>query len=339
MPAPTPPDPPVVGINTLLEGLLPDTAANYGSLATFAAKTETDVEDELTGAETTRWGGGILDSLFMGLEQGKPFVVALINAILTNMFPGLTAAFSNINDAFGELLSQTSGKWRDIRNAQDAANYANAQLAVSNRPIRDLFDGAEGDLAADWDTDYYDSVGGLAGGKVQQDGDGNAWWDGFGGAAKGARNRWNTDTTATDIQIVTIVMPLAVQKKSLLGGQSHTRLLARMNSANDTYVYAQVRYDEVEIGYSVSGSETAFVSTGQATHDGDVWDFIVGNSVNAYKFQLKRNGLVILEYDDTGHASTKGSSNRYVGFEFYAANRGIAQTSPGTIAVFSADDN
>lgn len=332
--------PDVVGTDTLYEGDLPESAANYSSLAVFAAKTEEDWDTELRGAEEARWGDGVLGGLFEGLAQGKPFVAALIEAILNEVFDDISDTFDNVENAFNQLASSFSGKWRDIRNAKDAADFANAQLAVSNRPIRDLFDGAQGDLSADWDLDYFDSVSGLAGGEVQQDGTGNAWWDGFGIAARGVRCRYNAVDTVTDLQTMTLVMPLAVQEPVLFGQKSHMRIYARVNSTHTDYVYADITNDTVSLGYAVGGSETEWATTGTATQDGDVWDFTAGTSGNDYYFFLERNGITVLDYDDTDNDSQMDSSHRSVGFGMYAASRGLGgQTSPGTIAVFSADDN
>lgn len=324
--------PDIVGVDTLLEGDLPEQAANYGPLSVFAAKTQTDWETELTDAETDRWGGGVLEGLFAGLQQGKPFVVALIEAVIHEIFEDIEDFFEDVGDAFGQLGMSFNGKWRDIIAAKDAADYANAQLAVSTRPIKDLFDGAAGDLSSTlWDISYSDDVGGLAGGEVQQDGNGNAWWDGFGIAARKARCRYKDLTTTTDDQIVTVVMPLRVQPPAPLTGQSYLRLLVRMNAARSEYVYAQVTDNSVSIGYQ--GGQWA--TTGTATQDGDVWDFFCQGTY----FVLKRNGLMVLDYDDTGAVAEMDSDHRYVGFEMFANSRGLlGQTSPGVMAVLSADD-
>lgn len=328
--------PDVVGVDTLLEGDLPEQAANYDSLAAFAAKTAEEWQADLADAETLRWGDGVLGGFFAGLQQGKPFVVALIEAVIHEVFEDIEDFFEDVETVFGQLGSSFSGKWRDIIAAKDAADYANAQLAVSTRPIKDLFDGAAGDLSSTlWDIDYYDSVGGLAGGEVQQDGKGNAWWDGFGIAARGVTCRYKDLATATDDQIATVVMPLRVQEPPLFGAQSHFRIFLRMNDTKDDYVFVDITDDSAEIGYAVSGSETVWDDTGTATQDGDVWDaYCTGTD-----YTVKRNGVALLTYADTAADAESDSDHRFVGFGMYAASRGLGgQTSPGTMAVFSADD-
>lgn len=328
--------PDVVGTDTLWEGDLPEGVANYSSLAAFAAKTAEDWQIELAGAEETRWGGGVLGGLFAGLQQGKPFIAALIEALIREAFPDYDEVVANVETAFIDFASLFNGKWRDIVAAKDAADYANAQLAIQNRPIKDLFDKAAGNLDSTlWDVDYFDSVGGLAGGEVQEDGRGNCWWDGFGISARTGRCRYKAADTATDDQIVTGVMPLRVQSPAPLTGNSYMRFLLRVNAANTEYVYGEVTHNGVKLGYRKSGTSTQWASTLTAVQDGDVWDFHCRGSY----FVLERNGVAVIDFDDTSGVSQVGSGHRYVGFEMYANSRGLlGQTSPGTLAVFSADD-
>jgi hypothetical protein len=327
--------PDVVGTDTIVEGDLPEGVANYTSLAAFAAKTELDWNNELRGNEEARWGGGVLGGLFAGLAEGKPFIAALIEALLIEAFPEYEETVEDVEEAFIAFASNFNGKWRDILAAKKSADYANAQLAVSNRPIRDLFDEAAGDLSADWDIDYFDAVGGLAGGEVQEDGEGNAWWDGFGIAARTGRCVFNAATTTTDDQIATVVMPLRVQPPALFTGQSYLRILLRVNAAGTNYTYAEITDNSVALGCRVGGTVTEFAEVGTATQDGDVWDFFVDGSV----LTIERNGIVVLSHDDSGGVAEMDSDHRYVGFEMFANSRGLlGQTSPGTMAVFSADD-
>lgn len=314
-----------------------ETSANYSSLAAFAAKTESDWTDEFYDAENNRWGeNGVLGYLFDGLEAGKPFVVALIEAIIHQVFDTVTDAFSNVTDAFEGLASNFSGKWRDIISAQSAADYANAQLAAMTRLISDLFDDAAGNLSSSW-TITYSGVGGA--GTIKQDGHGNAWWNGFGGIQRTGHAIWVSGTASTDSQIVNTVMPSAVQK-SQLGGDSWLRLIGRSDGTTNNYVYAEVGYDYATVGYRTSGTDHELDTVSTATTSGDTWDFYIGSATNDYQFVLKRNGIVLVDTTDSGHSSLKGSSYRSVGFAMHAADRNLflSQTSPGTMAMWSADD-
>ena len=322
----------IVGTDTLLEGDLPEKAVNYGSLAAFAAKTESDWTDELTNAETTRWGsGGILGGLFEGLESGKPFIAALIQAIIHKSFEDVSDVFGNVDDAFDGMLSNFSGKWRDILSAQNSADYANAQLSVMNRLISELFDGAAGGLSGAWSISY----SGSGGGQIQQDGRGNAWWDGFGGLDRTGKAIWIAGDTATDVQLVSTVMPLRVQSPSL-GGDSYLRLLGRSDGSD--YVYAEIGADYAQIGYRLSGTEYPLSTVSTATANGDSWDFYVGSTSDDYALTLKRNGVSVV--NTSGPLANKGSGYRSVGFIMHADSRNLflSQTSPGKMAMFSAAD-
>ena len=191
-------------------GTTPDGAYDgAGGFADYASTTETEWRDSIAASETTPWGNaGLLGALFAGLSSGKPFVVALVEAIIESVFDGVTSLADNVTDALTDLGANFSGKWYDVANAVDAASYANAQLAALTRPIVDLFDGAAGDLSSNWDVSTVDS----GGGEIQQDGAGNAEWDAFGGVNRGNRCRWNAGQTATNSQLITIVMPTPVQE-------------------------------------------------------------------------------------------------------------------------------
>lgn len=326
----------IVGTDTLVEGDLPETAANFGSLAAFAAKTETDWTDELANAETVRWGsGGILGGLYEGLEEGKPFMAALIQAIIHKVFEDIADLFDNVDDAFDSMASNFSGKWRDILAAQNSADYANAQLAVMNRLISDVFDSAAGNLSSDWTVSYDGPFG--AGGTIQQDGHGNAWWDGFGGIYRIGTAVWNAAVTTTDLQLISTVMPLPVQAPSI-GGHSWMRLIGRSDSTADNCVWAEISNDYAAIGYTVSGTDHTLASQSTATANGDTWDFFIGSAADDDEFILKRNQVVVATY--TSSSPMKGSAFRSVGFAMRANDRNLflSQTSPGKLAMFSADD-
>jgi len=96
-------------------GTTPDGALDDTGIADFAATTEEEWEDSITATETAPWGeSGLLGALFAGLTSGKPFVVALIEAILAATVEGLTTAAETVEDALIDLASGFDGKWRDL---------------------------------------------------------------------------------------------------------------------------------------------------------------------------------------------------------------------------------
>ena len=320
-------------------GTTPDGAYDgTGGFADYAATTQSEWETSIEAQESAPWGSsGLLGALFEGLTSGKPFVVALIEAIIASVFEGVASFAEDVGEALLDLGANFSGKWYDVDSAKGAAAYANAQLAAADKLIKDLFDAAAGDISANWDVTTLS----FGGGSVGVDGNGNAYWDAFGGIDRGERCRWNADVTATDSQLITIVKPTRVQAP-LIGSGTWNRILARVNetSSINTFVYAEIGFGYVEVGCFVGGSQTVFDSDTLTTADGDTWDFTCGSPTDDYQFILYRNGVVVLDVTDSGMVSTKGSGYRAVGFELFATARValISQTSPGTIAVFSADD-
>ena len=319
-------------------GTTPDDAySGTGGFADYAATTEEEWEESITSTTATPWGdAGLLGALFAGLSSGKPFVVALIEAIIAEVFEGVTSAAETVENALADLGANFSGKWYDINAAVDAASYANAQLSALTRPIVDLFDAAAGNLSASWDVETVDS----GGGEIQLDGSGNAVWDAFGGVNRGNRCRWNAGQTATNSQLLTIVMPTPVQAGIL--ADSYVRMLGHVVDTGtvDDYVFAEIGFDYAKVGYRAGGSEVVLDTETITSSSGDVWDFVCGEADSDYHFRLKQNGVVVVDTTDAGTAHTIGAGYRSVGFEMYAASRiaFISQTSPGRIAVFSADD-
>lgn len=319
-------------------GLTPDGAyTGTGGFADYAATTEGEWEASITASESTPWGsGGLLGALFAGLTSGKPFVVALLEALGNAIFGGISDVIDDVSDWLNALGDGFTDKWNGLAGAANASSYANAQLAASARPIVDLFDGAVGNLSSSWDV----STVGSGGGEIQQDGLGNAWWDAFGGVARGNRCRWNVAQTATNSQLMTIV--LATPPESPTAADSYVRMLGHVVDTGtvDDYVFAEIGYDYAKIGYRAGGSEVVLDTETITSSVGDVWDFVCGEFDSDYHFRLKQNGVTVVDTTDAGTAHTIGAGYRSVGFEMYAAVKVAftSQTSPGKIAVFSADD-
>jgi len=176
-----------------------------------------------------------------------------------------------------------------------------------------------------------------AGGTIKQDGKGNAWWDGFGGVYRIGTAIWNAATTDTDLQLVSTVMSLPVQAPKL-GGHSWTRLIGRSNTGGTEYVYAEISNDYAAIGYRSGGTDHELATATTATQNGDAWDFLIGSATDDYACVLKRNKVTLVTA--SASSASKGSSYRSVGFAMRANDRNLflTQTSPGKLAVFSADD-
>ncbi len=282
---------------------------------------------------------GAKAGVWAGLDTTLPLPAAIIQALVQKAFDDVTDTVHDIESALSAAAARFSDKWLDIISAQTSADYANAQLAAQNRAISDLFDaGTAGSLSSTtWDVVY----SALAGGTVGVDGKGNLVWNPFGGLGRKVFCRYKPVTLATNRQRVSTVMAQKVQDP-LLGGDSWARVYARVNNTNNTAVYGEWGNNTARIGCMVSGTETVLASVSQTTGNGDSWDFYAGTPADDYEFKLYRNGVSVFNGPvvDGDHISQLGGANRYVGLGMYAANRALftLQTSPGKMAVFSADD-
>ena len=250
-------------------------------------------------------------------------------ALITNE---LTASYTPAETGFWDLLF-------NIDAAQSSADYANAQLSIMNRTIKDLFDQAEGTaLSANWDTD----TEGAGLGTIEQDGKGNADWVEAGGVDRGELNRWNAEQTATNSQLIQIISAIPPVQE-LFNPNSKQRIYGHMNDTSTIadYVYAEIGATGVEIGMVIAGVETVLGTNLSVTmRRGDVWDFTCGTPASDYSFILYQNGTSVLTATDGSALHSIGAGYRSVGFGMFAVYQIIliSQSSPGEIAVFSADD-
>lgn len=318
---------------TAPSGVIPTDAISSTGLSDFANTTQSEWTAQIHGEVESPWAT-LLSGLFDGLTTGVSFVAALIKKILESVFDGVSFVVNTVSDAWSQLTSAFGAKWYDIQSAQQAADYANAQLAASSADMFDLFDGAAGDLdSAKWDTTGF---GGGAG-NIAIDGAGNAHWDDSGGATYGELARWKASTTVSDYQSITLVMATPPQDP-FLGSDSFTYLLGRVKnsgSITDGCVFAKIGNNSIDIGYFNAGTEYSLTSTSMTKANGDIWKFDVGSTTSVDDFVLYRNGVVALSYNSS--SPNKGASYRSAGFGMEAGNRNVflAQTSPGLIAVWS----
>lgn len=279
---------------------------------------------------------GVAAALYGGLRTGIPLPLAILEAALQHAMNDITLTFDHIGDALAAFLGQFGIKWTGIDDAQSSADYANAQLAVKGRLIVDLFDGAAGSPSANWDVFH---TGG--GGGFRVDGKGNLVYARSGGVAASERLRWNVANTTTDYQVISTVMPTRVQSSSL-GADSFSYLCGRVNTTFDTFVFGREEAGGASVGCFNSGTATIFVTNPVTVGAGDSWDLYVGDvgGTDPYRFVLVRNGVPVVDYTDSGMVSQIGSGYRSVGMRVFVADRngGTSQTSPGSYAMFSADD-
>jgi hypothetical protein len=286
---------------------------------------------------------GPLADVWAGLRRvpGVSIALSIIEAIVQQAF-AIGDEFNSVGAALEAAATQFGNKWTGIIDAKNAADYALAQLSVSNRPIYDLFDRPIAAPGANWDV--FNNLG-PGGGYPETDGNGNLSWHSVAGFTGKSAMRWNPARTTGDNQVISTVMPNRVQD-TFAGQASFTTLCGRVNDSGtmDTYVGGQASAGGANIHCLVAGTRTDFGANPVSVADSDTWDFYVGyTGVDDDHFVLVRNGIPVVDVDATDGTTTaqKGTGYQSVGLVLEAGDRSFlsTQTLPGTFAVFSADDN
>jgi hypothetical protein len=158
-------------------------------------------------------------------------------------------------------------------------------------------------------------------------------WKKSGGLSREHRDRYNTQL-ATDYQVVSVVVSKPAEGSS---PECQTSLLARMNSAADTFVFALITHQSVVVGKVVSGTASTWASQSVTVKAGDQFTFVVGTSANDRDVIVKQNGVTRITHTDTT-SSALGSGYRYVGLSSLARGTGTVQLAPAEVDVWSAAD-
>jgi hypothetical protein len=239
-------------------------------------------------------------------------------------------------------IAEAQANYIAATTAQNAANYANAQLTAllvtdvsGGVSINSSFDGsAAASLGGSWTQIY----GGPGGGALGIDGQGNAVWYKSGGFYRASSAHYNTPL-ATDYQRGRIVLA-TVPEHASFGSNPLNSILLRTNAALDTFVYAELSDSGVTIGCVVSGAVTILQPLTCTVANGDTWDFYAGTEIDAREFIIKRNGVEQIRVTDSSAISQLGSSYLYAGMSAQAADKSVFtdQGLPGAVTAWGAID-
>lgn len=235
-------------------------------------------------------------------------------------------------------------------NAQRTATFANSQVTiltggalatdvVGGVAVNAQFNEASSNSLTGFTRTASDGPGG---GNFGPNGSGQAVWKKSGGL-------WRRHVDINDIELATdyhavFVVMSEPPENPYIGGDAYTFLIARSNSAGDTYVWARIGNNDLAVGKTVSGtynSPWATVST--TTNPGDQWSFVVGTDTDDRQMIVKQNGVARLTHTDST-SSDMGSGFRYCGLAAQAGDRAVLiipfldQTRPGEIDLWAAAD-
>ncbi len=277
----------------------PEEAQNFGSFSSFAAKTQTEWEDDLRIPEEQRWQ------------------VAL-------------AGTDNMKLATSD--------------AQDSANFANTVLGTSFQSNVDggvqMSESFNGPPAPDFGANWTYTTQYTGGGTYGPNGLGRAAWVKSGGLSRAILYR-HVQETVGDFQAVQILLRTLPEDPGT-DQPALNYLRARINAAQDSWIYARIGRVTVQLGRVIGGSETAFATENLIIRPGQVWRLQCGTddgtTSNLREFVVYRNGTEVMR--ETDSLSNYGADYRGVGMTAEARSRAFAttQTAPGEIDVWSAAD-
>jgi len=298
-------------------------------------------------------------------QQWKSFGDATVKILIAQVLyaiSGINVLGVSLLDPFGllrawadDLVQQANDAYNGAANAQASANYANMQLLIqlgtdlaSDVPggvaLTEQFNGA---AASDFGANFVRVSAGAGAGVYGPNGSGHAVWTKSGGQVRDHHDRHVTPLT-TRYQLVVALMS-APPQPPFGGGQAYNMLRGRVNAAQDTYVYAAIFDNMVQIGCVVSGTGTLFNQVALTPATGDVWAFYLGTDDDDREFVLKRNDIVIWSGVDSGAVSQVDDTDYlYVGHTAHAHDRGAGippfvipfatQTVPGNLDIWAAAD-
>lgn len=359
------------------DGLFPESAFNFDSIAELAAKTQEDWETELYGNAT----GGLNNfqsGLFAGLPTGMPFGLSILTVLLrqflgdgTAIFPGVSEALDGIRDWSEEARNQflalltsllnglgniggtpTTGSVGDAMGSLAAAQAAIAaqvnkltQQNLADSTGADLaiddLDRTGADLGTDWDVLIVNDFG--ASGSVRTDGKQAVYVPGgFGTTRVVARFQGDNHTAASDTTETSIVLgtPIGSNAGPLAAIDIHGRMSAdKLTSVRARLAIQGTLGRALQVHARVAGVETLIGQKNLPAQPAvsTIMKLICGTTLSSRQFVVKL-GSEEHVFDEVGTTSQIGASYRERGMGWRSDGGWFGQAQPGAVAHFTSID-
>jgi hypothetical protein len=308
---------------------VPDTAANKGSFASFAAKTQEQWEEEQRGKVSGR-----LTPAKTGFERIGADISKILDNVVSGFFGWVGSGFSHEDSA--QALADQAAATAALSAAVTALqNNQNNQAVGGNAEFIDFSSRADGSsLGADFTQTYSGAGTGVWG--VES---GRAAWLSVADDPRSCVAVYNADETTTDYQMVGAAFATApVWFNS--GAQARNYLFGRMNSAGTSYVYADFGKRDVELGCVVAGVKTVFETESSFSFKANALYWLRCGTVGGLRiFQILEGTTPIITHTEVGTTSQAGASYRYSGMGVKAYATGFGTSPPGKVSAWAFSDN
>lgn len=279
-------------------------------------------------AAAMRVTDGLPQEWVNGLTGALANIGTVINQ-LGDVFNGLVV--TPINNAVAQVIDWFNGLlgYQSDTTSATIANASKIAALEANRTGTDNY----GNHATD-DFDRDTGLGGewvvSGGGTITTDG-ANATLTGGGKAIA----TYQTLKSVTNFQVIKLVLATAPRSNS-----DYIYLIGRSSADRSSYVFARLNASSAALGYAAGGAETVWATQSDPPYPrpsihpraGDTWELWCGTGTAQGQFLVVRNGATIINHTDAAAQSQVGDDYLDWGF-------GFAGSNPGSVAVWTANDN
>lgn len=343
------------------------------TVANLPARTQADVTPDYKSQVTTQPGVsssvGILGGVSGILNSLSSAIQGVINA-LANAFSGIIGAIGNtIIDVIGAIGNFIAGIFGGFAQVQDGIynsvtgnNASGVNWSDTGAALTGLT-GTVVSLQSSIQNLQYDALpqGGPIyvddGALPQSDGwgpnwtttgegtsyipatPGGFWWSDSGGVARSFGGFFN-QVTESDLQIVSMLLYTLMERPSpAKNNQAGNQLRARVGDDGNSYIYARVFWNKVEIGYYINGNQFIVDDFAVTATVGSLWELQCGTEADPTEIIVYQNRQPVAGWTDTDGLSRIGSTYRGGGMDMFSdARTGTKESTPGTIGKWSLRD-
>lgn len=166
------------------------------------------------------------------------------------------------------------------------------------------------------------------------------FWQDSGSSLRTAIGIFNAGQTATDVQIVSIILNTLMESPpwNSSNDKASNWAIGRASIDGENFVYAKLFYNRLTLGCRVAGVDTDWTTATVKPAAGARLELQCGTSDEARQFLVRLNGAEVINYTESGTTSLLGSGYRYGGQALQSDARGSTESSPGSVYQWKLQD-
>lgn len=287
---------------------------------------------------------GIFSGIFGIIGATISGLLGVASAFITGLFGGFSQVQDGIynsvtgNHASGVNWSDTGASLTGLKDTVVALQSSIQNMQYDQLPQGGAIHVDDGALpqSSGWGPDWTTDGDGTSYIPVTP---GGFWWSDSGNQPRSFGGFINV-TTDSDLQIVSMLLYTLMEKPSPgKNDEAGNQLRARLGDDGNSYVYARVFWNRVEIGYVVDGNVNVVDDFTVTPTVGSLWELQCGTETDPSEMIIYQNRQPVGGWFDTDGLSRMGSSYRGGGMDMFSDTRtGNKESTPGTIGKWSLRD-